>query len=81
MTTSAAVEEAAAVVTEGEVVEEQAWGDATGTADHHHAPERKTLENPLTVSQSLLSHIKYSRPEVLPRVEFGGLSSPLWLGT
>ena len=59
MTTSGGVEEAAAVVTEGEVVEEQAWGDATGTADHHRAPARKTSENPLTVSQSLLSHIKH----------------------
>lgn len=57
--TSDEAEEVAAVVTEGEAVEEQAWGDATGTADHHHAPERKTLENPLTVSQSLLSHIKH----------------------
>lgn len=57
--TSDEAEEVAAVVTEGEAVEEQAWGDATGTADHHRALERMTSENPLTVSQSLLSHIKH----------------------
>ena len=77
MTTSDEAEEVAAVVTEGGAVEEQAWGDATGTAAHHRVLERMTSENPLTVSQSLLSHIKYSRPEVLPSVEFSSFF--LWL--